>query len=72
MDDVSEDADLLERMSEFMNDVAEDDDLLDENKENLLLYLDSMFMLVALYLPGNSPNNQIALVGVVISCEWLN
>lgn len=43
-----------------------------KQRESLLLYLDSMFMLVALYLPGNSSNNQIALVGVVISCELLN
>lgn len=34
--------------------------------------LDSMIMLVALYLPGNSSKNKIALDGVVISCELLD
>lgn len=40
-----------------------------ETKDTLL---DSMIMLVALYLPGNSSKNQIALDGVVISCELLD
>lgn len=31
-----------------------------------LVNIDSIVMMVALYLPGNSPYNQIALDGVVI------